>query len=162
MTTIDYTPFYRNSIGFDRFFNLLDSAINTDHSKGYPPYNIENIEENLYAITLAVAGFNEDELDIQVKNNLLTVSGNKAKSDKEHNYLYQGIAERNFERKFNLADYTEVTDAKLKNGLLIINLLKKIPEEEKPKTIAINVGTNNRNQAKQINDRGSVKEEKAA
>jgi len=139
MTTIDYTPLFRNSIGFDRFFNLLDSAKNTDPSKvGYPPYNIEVIEENNYAITLAVAGFTEDELDIQVNHNQLIVRGQKASGEDTPNYLYQGIAERDFERKFNLADYIEVTDAKLTNGLLTIHLNKKIPEAMKPRNIAIN------------------------
>ncbi|MBF0266869.1 MAG: Hsp20 family protein [Gammaproteobacteria bacterium] len=161
MTTIDYTPFYRNSIGFDRFLNLLDLATNTDNSKtGYPPYNIEVMEENRYAITLAVAGFEENELDIQVKENLLTITGNKPKSDKEHQYLYQGIAERNFERKFNLADYVEVTDAKLKNGLLMIHLLKKVPETMKPRTISINSSDA---KSKHLNNETSVEtKEKAA
>jgi len=139
MTTIDYSPLFRNSIGFDRFVPMLDSAMHTESSKsGYPPYNIKVIEENSYAITLAVAGFTENELDIQVKSNTLTIQGHKDQSDEKRHYLYQGIAERNFERKFNLADFIEVTGAKLNNGLLTVKLSKVIPEAMKPKRIAIN------------------------
>jgi len=138
MNAIDLTPLYRNTIGFDRFANLLDSSLASDHgTQAYPPYNIEVIDDNEYAISVAVAGFSDNELDINVERNILTVHGKKTKGD-EHNYLHQGIANRAFERKFNLADYVEVTDADLKNGLLTIHLIKEIPEAEKPKTIAIN------------------------
>ena len=137
MNAIDLTPLYRNTIGFDRFANLLDSAFTSEHgTQAYPPYNIEVIDDNEYAITLAVAGFSEDELDINVEKNILSVRGKKTKEG-DHEYLHQGIANRAFERKFNLADYVEVTDADLNNGLLTIHLLKEIPEAAKPKTIAI-------------------------
>ncbi|AJQ93578.1 Hsp20 family protein [Gynuella sunshinyii] len=138
MTTIDLSPLYRSSIGFDRLANLLDSAMRGEQSSpGYPPYDIEVVDDNRYAITIAVAGFEEDELNIQVEKNLLTVSARKA--DKEQKkYLYRGIANRSFERKFNLADYVEVVDAKLTNGLLKIDLVREIPEAMKPRTIAIN------------------------
>lgn len=154
MNAIDLTPLYRNSIGFDRLAALLDSTLNTDSvGSGYPPYNIEVLEENRYAITLAVAGFSRSELDIQVEKGVLSVRGKKT-GDVERKYLHQGIANRTFERKFNLADYVEVSGAELNNGLLTINLIKEIPEAMKPKTIA-------------IEQRGSViehkkKEEKAA
>lgn len=138
MNAIDLTPLYRSTIGFDRFANLLDSALTSDHgTQAYPPYNIEVIDDNEYAIAVAVAGFSDNELDINVERNILTVRGKKSKED-EHNYLHQGIANRAFERKFNLADYVEVTDADLNNGLLTIHLIKEIPEAAKPKTIAIN------------------------
>ena len=138
MTTIDFTPLYRSSVGFDRLASLLDSAMRTDNSTaGYPPYNIEVLEEDRYAITLAVAGFTQDDIDIDVEKGVLSVRGKKAE-DTEHNYLYQGIANRAFERKFNLADYVEVRGARLENGLLAIDLVKEIPEAMKPRKIAIN------------------------
>jgi len=138
MNSIDLTPLYRNSIGFDRLANMLDSALSADTvPTGYPPYNIEALDENAYAIVLAVAGFDLKELDINVEKGVLTVSGNKA-ADTERNYLYHGIANRAFERKFNIADYVEVTGADLSNGLLTIKLIKEIPEAMKPKSIAIN------------------------
>jgi len=138
MNTIDLTPLYRNSVGFDRMASLLDNAMRTDSSsQGYPPYNIEELEENRYAISLAIAGFSEDDLDINVEKSVLTVRGKKTE-DSDKNYLHRGIANRAFERKFNLADYIEVTSADLVNGLLTISLLKEIPEAMKPKTIAIN------------------------
>lgn len=138
MNHIDLTPLYRNSVGFDRFSNLLDSALRTDNSAGYPPYNIKVLDENKYAVTIAVAGFEESELDIQVENNVLTVRGKQANKDENAHYLHQGIATRSFERKFNLADYVEVQGADLKNGLLSIALVREIPEAAKPKKIAIN------------------------
>ncbi|QOL27323.1 Hsp20 family protein [Thalassotalea sp. LPB0316] len=138
MNSVDLTPLYRSSIGFDRLASLLDSALTSDTTpSGYPPYNIEVIEDNRYAITLAVAGFSQDELDIQVEKGVLTIRGNKSTKD-DGKYLYHGIANRTFERKFNLADYVEVTNADLANGLLTIDLVKEIPESMKPKSIAIN------------------------
>ncbi|MDN3640508.1 Hsp20 family protein [Simiduia curdlanivorans] len=138
MKSIDLTPLYRSSVGFDRLASLIDSALTTDTSaSGYPPYNIEVCEDNQYAITLAVAGFTQAELDIQVEKGVLTVRGTKGAKD-DGQYLFQGIANRTFERKFNLADYVEVTGADLSNGLLTIDLVKEIPEAMKPKTIAIN------------------------
>jgi len=141
MNTIDLTPLYRNSIGFDRMASLLDNAMRTEStSSGYPPYNIEVLEENRYSISLAIAGFTESDLDINVEKGVLTVRGKKA-DETEKEYLHQGIANRAFERKFNLADYIEVTGADLANGLLTINLLKEIPEAMKPRSISINSGT---------------------
>ena len=138
MNTIDLTPLYRSSIGFDRFGTLLDMALRSDQSAaGYPPYNIEVTGENRYAITLAVAGFTIEDLEIQVENNVLTVRGKKTNDDNPHNYLYQGIATRSFERRFNLADYVEVSGAELRSGLLTVNLVKEIPEAMKPKRIEI-------------------------
>lgn len=142
MKTIDLTPLYRSSIGYDRLASLLDSAFRTDSGvSGYPPYDIEVVDDNHYAITLAVAGFHLNELDISVERGVLTVRGEKKLDDKEHTYLYQGIASRSFERKFNLAEYVEVTDAKLQNGLLQIGLVREVPEAMKPKRIVINSDT---------------------
>lgn len=139
MNSIDLTPLYRNSVGFDRFASLLNNALNTDASSGgYPPYNIEVLEENRYAVTLAVAGFERDELELQVENGVLTVRGEKAQpQDQQRQFLYQGIAYRTFERKFNLAEHVEVVGADLNNGLLNVELVKRIPEAMKPRTIAI-------------------------
>ncbi|MCL5049544.1 MAG: Hsp20 family protein [Firmicutes bacterium] len=138
MNTIDLTPLYRSSVGFDRLASMLDNALRGDTATGgYPPYNIEATSENRYTITIAVAGFTDNELDIQVERGVLTVRGKKAAEDKDRNYLYQGIAARSFERKFNLAEYVEVTDAELKNGLLNIYLVKEIPEAMKARSIAI-------------------------
>lgn len=142
MNSIDLTPLYRSSIGFDRLASLLDSSLKSDGSvTGYPPYNIEVLDDNRYGISLAVAGFAEDELDIKVEKGVLTIRGQK-ETEGERKYLHHGIANRAFERKFNLADYVEVTGAELKNGLLTISLVKEIPEAMKPKTIAINQNQN--------------------
>ncbi len=142
MNSIDLTPLYRSSIGFDRLGSLINSALASDTvAPGYPPYNIEMLDDNRYAITLAVAGFRKDELDINVEKGVLTVTGRKA-ANGEHKFLHQGIANRTFERKFNLADYVEVTGADLSDGLLTISLTKEVPEAMKPKTIAIQDGGN--------------------
>lgn len=142
MNSIDFSPLYRSSIGFDRFASLLDHALRSDqNNNGYPPYNIEVLDENRYAITLAVAGFSRDELSIEVEQGVLTVKGSKASDSKEQRqYLHRGIANRSFERKFNLAEFVEVTNASSDDGLLTISLTKEIPEKMKPKQIAINGG----------------------
>ncbi len=139
MTTFDLTPLYRSSIGFDRFGSLLDSMYRREQSAtGYPPYDIEVRDENHYAITIAVAGFERSELDFQVEQRVLTVRGKKATAKKVSDYLYQGIANRAFERKFNLADHVDVTAADFNNGLLVISLVKQIPDAMKPRNITIN------------------------
>ena len=141
MTTIDLSPLYRSSIGFDRMASLLDNAMRSQKaSTGFPPYDIEATGENRYAITLAVAGFDESELEIQVENGVLLVRGKRADENDEKSYLYRGIANRSFERKFNLADHIEVSGADLRNGLLTVSLVKEIPEAMKPRSIAINQG----------------------
>lgn len=140
MNTIDLTPLYRNSVGFDRLANLLDTALRSDNvSTGYPPYNIEVTGDERYAVTLAVAGFAEADIDISVENGVLTVRGRK-EDDAERKFLHRGIANRAFERKFNLADFVEVTGASLENGLLTIALRKEIPEAMKPRKIEIGRG----------------------
>lgn len=139
MNAIDLTPFYRNNIGFDRIGSLLNHALQTGSvNDAYPPYNVEVEAENKYAVTLAVAGFSRDELDLQVENGVLTVKGKKAEDKTERKFLHQGIANRSFERKFNLADHVEVTGADMEDGLLVVSLVKNIPEAMKPKSIAIN------------------------
>ncbi len=139
MNRIDLSPLYRSSVGYDRFGSLLDAAFQTEKtSNSYPPYNIEVVADDKYSITLALAGFKEEELAIQVENGVLTVTGRKTSDNEPRNFLHQGIANRSFERKFNLADHIEVVDAGLADGLLTISLVKEVPEAMKPKKIAIN------------------------
>jgi molecular chaperone IbpA len=140
MRTVDFSPLYRSVVGFDRLAALLDQAAAQDSAAGYPPYNIERTDENAYRIEIAVAGFRADELAIEVKENLLTVTGRKAANDDARKFLHRGLAERNFERRFQLADYVVVTDAALDNGLLSVSLKRELPEALKPRTIAINTG----------------------
>ena len=136
MRTIDFSPLYRSVVGFDRLAALLDTAA-ADGAAGYPPYNIERTGDDSYRVEIAVAGFRPDELDIQVKENLLTVTGRKAANDEPRQYLHRGLAERNFERRFQLADYVVVTDADLADGLLSISLKRELPEALKPRRIEI-------------------------
>jgi len=136
MTTLDFSPLFRSMIGFDRLANALETAYRSEPG-GYPPYNVELQDENRYRITLAVAGFGEDELGIEAKENLLTVSGQRKASETEGNFLYRGIANRSFERKFQLADYVKVVEANLENGLLHIDLVREVPEAMKPRRIEI-------------------------
>jgi molecular chaperone IbpA len=135
----DLTPLYRTGVGFDRLAKMLDDVNNFD-APSYPPYNIERTGEHEYRITMAVAGFTADELSIEVKNSALTVSGKKAEREDKQEFLHQGIAARNFERRFQLADHVEVTGAEMENGLLHVDLKREIPEAMKPRTIAINSG----------------------
>jgi molecular chaperone IbpA len=136
MRTIDLTPLYRSVVGFDRLADLLDSA-SSEAASGYPPYNIERTGENDYRIEIAVAGFKAEDLNIEVKENLLTVQGRKSANDEAKQYLHRGLAERNFERRFQLADYVVVRDAQLANGLLSISLKRELPEALKPRRIEI-------------------------
>lgn len=137
MRTIDLSPLYRSLVGFDRLAAQLDAAARTEASSGYPPYNIERTGENEYRIEIAVAGFKPEELNVEVKENLLTVTGRKAANDEAKQYLHRGLAERNFERKFQLTDYLVVVDADLSNGLLSIALKRELPEALKPRTVEI-------------------------
>lgn len=139
MRTLDLSPLYRTGVGFDRLVRLLDMNIQQD--SGYPPYNIEAVEENAYEISIAVAGFSESELDIVSENNTLTVSGKKESDGVERSYLHQGIAYRSFERRFQLADYVKVVAAKLENGLLQISLEREVPDAMKPRKIEIGTGS---------------------
>jgi molecular chaperone IbpA len=137
MRTFDFSPLFRSTVGFDRLFDLMDSY--AEQSNGYPPYNIERSDDTHYRITLAVAGFGEKDLNIEVKEGVLTVTGQKEPAEGDsRSYLYQGIAGRAFDRRFQLADHVEVRGAKLENGLLHIDLERLIPEEKKPRRIAIN------------------------
>jgi molecular chaperone IbpA len=135
----DTSPFYRSTVGFDHLFDLLESA--TDTAQGYPPYNIERSDDTHYRVTVAVAGFAEKDLTVEVKDDVLTVAGKRegeAQPNAKPSYLHQGIAGRAFERSFRLADHVEVKAAKLENGLLHVELERQVPEEKKPRQIAIN------------------------
>jgi molecular chaperone IbpA len=135
-TPYDFSPLSRSSIGFDRIFDLLENAARVPVPDNWPPYNIEKTGEDQYRITMAVAGFAPDELDLLVQPNLLVVSGQK-RGKESTEYLYRGIATRSFERRFELADHVQVTEASLNNGLLTVELVREIPEEMKPRRIEV-------------------------
>jgi molecular chaperone IbpA len=142
MRTFDLAPLYRSTVGFDRLFSMLDNTAGFDSAPGYPPYNIERTGENAYRISVAVAGFGEPDLSIEVKENTLTIRGEKqAKTDENKGeVLYQGIAARTFERVFQLADFVQVKGASLENGLLHVELVREIPEAKKPRQVKIGGG----------------------
>ncbi len=136
---LDLTPLFRSTVGFDRMGRLLDTAFNSE-APSYPPYNIEKIANDQYRITMAVAGFNQTDLDITQNNNTLIVTGDQEKDEDNPKYLHRGIATRAFQRQFELADHVNVTNAGLENGLLVIELKREVPEELKPRKIAIGAG----------------------
>ncbi|AKH87642.1 small heat shock chaperone IbpA [Edwardsiella tarda] len=136
MRNFDLAPLYRSAIGFDRLFNLIESGQNNSNG-GYPPYNVELVDDNHYRIAIAVAGFAEQDLEITAHTNTLIVKGSRAASEKPRSYLYQGIAERNFERKFQLAEHIQIKGARLENGLLFIDLERIVPESQQARKIAI-------------------------
>jgi molecular chaperone IbpA len=143
MLNYDLSPFYRSTVGFDRLLSMLDKAVGAEqNTPAYPPYNIERTGDNAYRITLAVAGFSEKELSVETREDTLTVRGAKETSakDDKRDVLYQGIAGRAFERRFQLADHVVVTGATSENGLLHIDLVREVAEAQKPRTIAINGG----------------------
>ncbi len=153
MRPVDFSPLYRSTVGFDRLFNLLDTMGAPEaNAQTYPPYNIERTGETTYRISMAVAGFDDSELTIEAKRNHLTVTGKKAEAEgvEDNAYLYRGIASRGFERRFHTADHVDVTGANLKNGLLHIDLKREIPEELKPRRIAIETVKANSNAQVQI------------
>ena len=140
MRGFDLTPLFRSTVGFDRLADMLDSVSQFDASQSYPPYNIERTDENHYQITLAVAGFGDQDLNVEVREGVLTVQGKRAGEAEKTHYLYQGIAGRSFERRFQLAENVEVRGARLANGLLHVDLERIVPEEKKPRRISINAG----------------------
>jgi molecular chaperone IbpA len=140
MRHYDFAPLFRSTVGFDRLFQMLDNAAGVDGDVGYPPYNIERLGDNEYRITMAVAGFAENEIKLEVKEQTLSVTGQKAPEEKEREFLHRGIAARSFERRFQLADHVEVKGADLKDGLLHIDLVRNVPERLKPRTIQIGSG----------------------
>jgi molecular chaperone IbpA len=144
MTTFDFSPLFRTSVGYDRLASLLNSATRLEQGAGFPPYNIQKAGDDRYRITMAVAGFAQDELNITTENNRLVITGEKAeeKETEENAFLYRGIATRSFERRFNLAEHVKVTGAAMDNGLLHIELEREIPEAMKPRNIEIGTSGN--------------------
>jgi molecular chaperone IbpA len=140
MRTFDLTPLYRSAIGFDRLANLLESQV-ANTAPSYPPYNIELVSEDQYRIVMALAGFNQSEIDITTERDSLVVTGRKQK-DEQKTYLHRGIAARDFEQRFQLANHVKVTTASMDNGMLTIELVREIPEALKPRKIAINGDSN--------------------
>lgn len=140
MRTIDFAPLYRSTVGFDRLFSMLDNVSQADAASTYPPYNIERTGENAYRISMAVAGFSEDDLSLEARENTLTIKGErpeKSEDEDKGEFLFKGIASRGFERRFQLAEHVEVRSANLENGLLHIDLVREIPEAMKPRKIEI-------------------------
>ncbi len=144
MDRFDFSPLFRSTIGFDRLTRLVDAATRVDSSAlAYPPYNIEKTGEDAYRLTMAVAGFSPDEIDITVQENSLLVTGKAKKEDENGRYLHRGIARRAFERRFSLADHIKVVGASLDNGMLHVDLVREVPEEAKPRKIEIGTGQPN-------------------
>jgi len=147
MRHVDFSPLYRSTVGFDRLFGMLDTMTQPESTPSYPPYNIERTGDDAYRISMAVAGFSDSDISIEAHRNVLTVKGEKAEeTGSEGEFLYRGIAARAFERRFQLADFVEVSGAELKNGLLHIDLKRNIPEEMKPRKIAIAKAANSSKQ----------------
>jgi molecular chaperone IbpA len=137
-TNFDFSPYRRSTVGFDRLFDMLESG-SGQPGDNYPPFDLERVDDDRYRITLAVAGFRSDEIDITAQQNLLIVSGRK-REDEDRQYIHRGIATRAFERRFGLADYVQVRNADLSDGILAIDLVREIPEEMKPRKVSINGG----------------------
>ena len=141
MERFDFSPLFRSTIGFDRLTRMVDAASRVDSSAlSYPPYNIEKTGEDAYRLTMAVAGFSQDEVDVTVHENSLLVTGKAKKEEEEGRYLHRGIARRAFERRFSLADHIKVVGASLDNGMLHVDLVREVPEAAKPRTIEIGTG----------------------
>ena len=141
MHAFDFSPLYRSAIGFDRLASVLDEALRADTQPAYPPYNIERVSENDYRISMAVAGFSDADLDIEVKEHTLSIRGDKQAEQENSTYLHRGIAARSFERRFQLADHVRVSGARLENGLLHVELVREIPEALKPRRIEISAAS---------------------
>lgn len=137
---LDLTPYRRSTIGFDRLFDMLETTAQRTSADNYPPFNLERVADDRYRITLAVAGFTRDEIEITAQQNLLLVAGRKDDQAPAGDFLHVGIANRSFERRFELADFVLVADARLNDGLLVIELVREVPEAMKPKTVAIKTG----------------------
>ena len=140
MRQFDLTPFRRSTIGFDRLFDMLETSARQSAADNYPPFNLERLSDDRYRITLAVAGFARDEIEITAQQNLLQVRGKKDRDDANASFVHLGIANRSFERRFELADFVRVDDARLNDGLLVIDLVREVPEAMRPKTVPIKTG----------------------
>jgi len=156
-TNFDFTPFRRSTVGFDRLFDLLENGTGWQGADNYPPFDLERIGDDSYRITLAVAGFGQDEIDITAQQNLLIVTGRKTGED-QGRYIHRGIATRAFERRFGLADYVQVKKAELRDGMLSIELVREIPEEMKPRRIEIGGGQAQVGGQRPENDNGAERQ----
>lgn len=150
MRNFDYTPLFRSTVGFDRLVQLLDASAGLDSDNGYPPYNIERTDDTKYRIVMAIAGFSDADLNIDVKENTLSVRGEKKPDGVERQYLHRGIGQRAFERRFQLADHVEVVSAGLKDGMLSIDLVRNLPERMKPRQVPISSSPDVANDVKRI------------
>jgi len=158
MNRFDFTPYRRTTVGFDRLFDLLENSSRATQNDNYPPFNIERLSDNEYKITIAVAGFTTNEIEIVAQQNMLIVSGSKeSESNDNRDFMHMGIANRNFERRFQLADHVQVSDAQLSDGLLHVSLLREIPEALKPRKIEISAGAGSA-----IEDKSPKKPKKSA
>jgi molecular chaperone IbpA len=145
MRTFDFSPLYRSTVGFDRLFDMLDQTARMEAAPSWPPYNVEKIGDDRYRITMAVAGFGADDIEITQKENTLLVTGQKHPEQENAQLLHRGIATRNFKQTFNLADHVKVTGANMENGLLTVDLVREVPEEMKPRRIEIATSGSGRN-----------------
>jgi molecular chaperone IbpA len=150
-TNFDFTPFRRSTVGFDRLFEMLENGSSAAAAESYPPFDLEHDGQDRYRITLAVAGFGQDEIDITAQQNMLIISGRKQEND-ERSYVHRGIATRSFERRFALGDYVQVKGAELRDGLLRVELVREIPEEMKPRRIEIGGGSSQPQLGEQLAD----------
>jgi molecular chaperone IbpA len=160
-TNFDFTPFRRSTVGFDRLFEMLENGSSMTGAETYPPFNLEQDGQDRYRITLAVAGFGQNEIDITAQQNMLIVSGRKQENE-ERSYVHRGIATRSFERRFALGDYVQVKGAELRDGLLTIELLREIPEEMKPRRIQIGAGGSQHRIGEQSADNENSEQRSAA
>jgi len=160
-TVLDFTPLFRSAIGFDRVRDLLEKQMSFEPADNYPPYDVAKTGENAYRITLAVAGFSPDDLSITAEQNVLTVTGRK-QGDENTQYLYHGIAERAFVRRFQLADWVKVSSAKLENGMLVIDLVREVPEAMKPRKIEIQRSAQLKTVESQATEQKTIEGKKAA
>ena len=145
MRTFDFSPLYRSTVGFDRLFDMLDQTARMEAAPSWPPYNVEKIGDDRYRITMAVAGFGADDIEITQKENTLLVTGQKHPEQENAQLLHRGIATRNFKQTFNLADHVKVTGANMENGLLTVDLVREVPEDMKPRRIEIATSGSGRN-----------------
>jgi molecular chaperone IbpA len=160
-TNFDFTPFRRSTVGFDRLFEMLENGSSAAAAESYPPFDLEHDGQDRYRITLAVAGFGQDEIDITAQQNMLIISGRKQEND-ERSYVHRGIATRSFERRFALGDYVQVKGAELRDGLLRVELVREIPEEMKPRRIEIGGGSSQPQLGEQLADNENNDQRSAA
>jgi molecular chaperone IbpA len=163
MRSFDFTPYRRSTVGFDSLFDFLENASRGEQSDNYPPYDIEKLSDDRYRITLAVAGFGPNDIDITARQNMLVITGRKSENrNKDGNYLHMGIATRAFERRFELADFVRVDAADMKDGLLSVELLREIPDAMKPRKVEIRTGESRTIEGESRSERSDERQAEAA